>query len=224
MHLSRVEINRDAPIGSLLPILDPCCKNAAMEAHHRLIWSLFPGKHETRDFLWRAAGDGRFYVLSARKPQQCVLFCKLDCKPFSPNLRKGDRLFFSLRANATKDLPAKEAEKRSQRVDIVINALYRQKDKPRAEIRLETAQTEAILWLERIGKNNGFIPDSKMIHVDDYSVRKIRRYNNKQTATFGIMDIVGALEVSDPEKFISALQVGFGRAKAFGCGLMLIRR
>ena len=226
-YLSRVEINRDAPIGALLPILNPYCKDAAMEAHHRLIWSLFSsGNGKTRDFLWRAAGNSKFYILSARRPEQNILFCNLDCKPFSPNLQEGDNLFFSLRANVTKDLSAKEAKKRGQRVDVVINALHKQKDKPRAAIRLETAQKEAIAWLDRIGKNNGFIVDHKETHVEDYSVRKIRRHGDKKhtTATFGIMDIKGKFELTEPKKFIFALQKGFGRAKAFGCGLMLIRR
>jgi CRISPR system Cascade subunit CasE len=32
------------------------------------------------------------------------------------------------------------------------------------------------------------------------------------------------LEVVSPDVFLEALARGFGKAKAFGCGLMLIRR
>ena len=41
---------------------------------------------------------------------------------------------------------------------------------------------------------------------------------------FGILDFLGTIEVTEPDQFLEALHRGFGRAKAFGCGLMLIRR
>jgi CRISPR system Cascade subunit CasE len=41
---------------------------------------------------------------------------------------------------------------------------------------------------------------------------------------FGVLDISGVLEVRDPARFLARLIQGFGRARAFGCGLMLIRR
>lgn len=47
---------------------------------------------------------------------------------------------------------------------------------------------------------------------------------SRRDARIGVLDFDGELEVLDPERFVAALAVGFGRAKAFGCGLMLIRR
>lgn len=41
---------------------------------------------------------------------------------------------------------------------------------------------------------------------------------------FSSVDFLGDLEITDVEKFIKALFGGIGRAKAFGCGLMLVRR
>jgi CRISPR system Cascade subunit CasE len=41
---------------------------------------------------------------------------------------------------------------------------------------------------------------------------------------FSALDLSGVLEVQDGEPFLAALLSGFGKAKAFGCGLMLIRR
>ena len=38
------------------------------------------------------------------------------------------------------------------------------------------------------------------------------------------IDYEGLLEVRDPAVFTTALAQGIGKAKAFGCGLMLIRR
>jgi CRISPR system Cascade subunit CasE len=39
-----------------------------------------------------------------------------------------------------------------------------------------------------------------------------------------VLDLSGALTVTDPTLFLEKLSGGFGRAKAFGLGLMLIRR
>jgi CRISPR system Cascade subunit CasE len=38
----------------------------------------------------------------------------------------------------------------------------------------------------------------------------------------GVAELEGRLIVNDPDAFIAAVGRGFGRAKAFGCGLMLI--
>jgi CRISPR system Cascade subunit CasE len=40
----------------------------------------------------------------------------------------------------------------------------------------------------------------------------------------GVLDLEGVLVVSDPARLCHCLAHGFGRAKAFGCGLMMIRR
>ncbi|MBE9580954.1 MAG: type I-E CRISPR-associated protein Cas6/Cse3/CasE [Proteobacteria bacterium] len=41
---------------------------------------------------------------------------------------------------------------------------------------------------------------------------------------FSSVDFLGDLEITDVKKFTKALFGGLGRAKAFGCGLMLVRR
>ena len=41
---------------------------------------------------------------------------------------------------------------------------------------------------------------------------------------FGGIDLEAGLTLTDPAAFLGRLLGGFGRAKAFGCGLMLIRR
>jgi CRISPR system Cascade subunit CasE len=42
--------------------------------------------------------------------------------------------------------------------------------------------------------------------------------------TIAVLEFAGVLTVRDPARFLAALAQGFGHAKAFGCGLMLIRR
>lgn len=39
-----------------------------------------------------------------------------------------------------------------------------------------------------------------------------------------MIDLEGVIEVTEPEAFLDRLAQGFARAKAFGCGLMLIAR
>lgn len=41
---------------------------------------------------------------------------------------------------------------------------------------------------------------------------------------FSSVDFTGELQITDPEKFRQTLFTGLGRAKAFGCGLLMVRR
>ena len=73
------------------------------------------------------------------------------------------------------------------------------------------------------------IPDDGSEHdltVSDYSVVALPGHVGKRAGQpqFGVLDLVGTLDITDPAAFVIRLGQGFGRAKAFGCGLMLIRR
>ena len=233
LHLTRAVLDRDASAGALDPLLDPPSLNQALDAHHRLIWTLFPGKDAVRDFLWRADGHGRFFILSHRTPVQADLFLTLDTTDFTPVLTLGDRLSFTLRANATKDRRVaedKNGHRPNRRVDLVMDALHstpgqtalgpdQVSDRPRR--RMKIAHRVAAGWLAAQGVRNGFTPDR--VRVKAYSVRQLPR-GGRSRATFGLLDLTGTLTVTEPSTFLAALGTGFGRARAFGCGLMLIRR
>ncbi len=229
LYLSRLTLNREAPTAALLPLLNPREPGASADAHHRLIWSVFADSAaRRRDFLWRNDGRGRFYTLSSRPPQSSSLFNPPETKVFNPVLRAGDRLQFALRANATKDRAAvsrmdKAARRgKSRRVDVVMDLL---RTAPgggkRADIRDRTAQAAAEAWMTRQGTARGF--ETRKTLVEGYSTIELGR-SRRQGATFGILDLAGILAVTEPDAFLAALAVGFGRAKAWGCGLMLIRR
>ena len=229
LYLSRLTLNREAPAAALLPLLNPGEPGAAADAHHRLMWSVFADSSDRkRDFLWRHDGQGRFYTLSSRPPQSSDLFNPPETKIFNPVLRAGDRLQFTLRANATKDRAAvsrmEKAARRgkSRRVDVVMDLLRAAPEgEKRATIRDRTAQAAAEAWMTRQGAARGF--ESRMTLVEGYSTIELGR-RRRQGATFGILDLAGLIAVTDPEAFLSALAAGFGRAKTWGCGLMLIRR
>ena len=91
----------------------------------------------------------------------------------------------------------------------------------RAEIRDRTARAAAETWMTRQGAAKGFEP--RVTVVEGYSTIELGS-RRRQGATFGILDLTGEIAVTDPDAFLPALAAGFGRAKAWGCGLMLIRR
>ena len=237
-YLTRAVLDHSAPEHALRPLLDPDDKGTASDAHHRLIWTLFPSGNSSRDFLWRANGKGKFYILSARKPLHSRIFRPLESRLFSPVLAVGDRLQFVLRANATKDRRSVNTEKvkpgttrrpaKDRRVDIVMHALREQgidsgtKGKnSRASRRMDVAHQVSKEWLSAQGRRRGFLVNALV--VDDYRVSILKRRTGSD-ATFGVLDLRGVLTVRDPKLFFDTLVSGLGRSRAFGCGLMLVRR
>jgi CRISPR system Cascade subunit CasE len=227
LFLSRVRLNADAPTRALAALLDPGDRAQALDAHHRLLWALFAdGPDRRRDFLWRADGGGRFYVLSRRPPRPHELFEPPETKAFEPALSPGDRLDFVLRANATRDRPTGErdpaAPKKDRRVDVVMDALRHVPPDERAAQRMRLATEAGRAWLERQGARHGFSIEAA--RAEDYGALPLRRPHGRRGARLGILDLAGTLRIEEPEAFLARLASGFGRAKAFGCGLMLIRR
>ena len=236
--MTRAVIDQQAPEHTLRPLLDPTDTTKTLDAHRRLIWTLFPGSDATRDFLWRADGKGRFLIVSARKPQPSRLFRPIEFKPYTPVLATGDRLAFMLRANATKDRRSGPEDdvvsgsvrkpRRDRRVDVVMHAMHEKGLKggvdgndTRASMRMKVAEDAAQSWLAGQGKLRGFEVETSA--VEDYRVTSLKRRSGKG-AIFGILDLKGVLTIRDPEQFTKMLFTGLGRARAFGCGLMLVRR
>lgn len=219
LYLSRLILDRHAPTRAIAPLIDPADASAAAAAHHRLIWTLFgDGRDRARDFLWRAEPGGRFYTLSARPPRANALFSPPSVKTFEPDLAPGDRLEFSLRANATRD---RARATKDRRVDLVMDLLHETPKVDRAAQRPEAAQKAAEDWMTRIGSTRGFAPERTI--ADRYDTISVGR-SRRSGATFGILDLAGVITVTEPGVFLHALAAGFGRAKAWGCGLMMIRR
>lgn len=221
MYLSLVRLSKSQPIQALANILQPDHMPKRQAIAHNLMWSLFADSPDrTRDFLWREEKEGQFLVLSSRKPIQTDLWQPHDVKGFAPNLRVGDTLEFALRANATRmkrgDAP--------QRVDVVMDALRSVPQEERADQRMKIADRESTAWLSGQGTKAGF--DLLSSQCEDYSVHALDGYRGarKGQPQFGICDMSGTLRVTDPATFVTQIGLGFGRAKAFGCGLMLIRR
>jgi CRISPR system Cascade subunit CasE len=154
-------------------------------------------------------------------------FFRVESKPYAPDFEPGDRLAFDLRANATVARKSNaDADGRSRRSDVAMDRLRAQEAAIGADIatrahrRLSAAESAAADWLRRIGERDGFALSA--VRLEAYRVEALPRRG--RDAKIGVFDLRGGLEVVDAERFRARVLAGFGRAKAFGCGLMLLRR
>jgi CRISPR system Cascade subunit CasE len=222
LFLSRAGLRRDAPMAALAGLLVPTDTSARTAASHRLVWSLFADADDRkRDFLWREEGPGRFMALSARPPADAHGLFDVEFKRFAPAVRPGDRLEFTMRVNPVISRSETPGQ-RGKRHDVVMDALRHVSPTERATARPDLMQSAGRAWLARQGEAHGFAVMGEAI-VGGYDRVTMPR-TNARPAVFGVLDISGVLEVLDPTCFLASLVQGFGRARAFGCGLMLIRR
>ena len=195
---------------------------------HQILWNLFD-KDPTakRDFLYRKLnekGNIKYYLLSHRKPFDRKSIWNIDGpKIYKPNLKKDQKLFFMLRANPT----VHSSNHGGKRHDVVMNKktqmgfknLPLSKKPPLHKL----ISDSCIKWLNKKSNSNGFSFNEKEIMVDGY--QKIRIYKvNKPNIFYSAVDFKGFLTVLEPEIFKSVLEKGIGKSKAFGCGLMLVKR
>lgn len=200
---------------------------------HQLLWRLFaeaPGAE--RPFLFRqemeesangkSGGLPRFYVLSSREPLSIEGF-DIQCKPFAPRLEAGDRLAFRLRANPTVDKAAPKGQ-RSHRADVLMDARKAFSPGERtSQACVEAMDSAARDWLEKRGANLGFTLPVKP-EIGAYRQLALPRKRPQSPIRYSSVDYEGLLDVTDPDRLLKSLAKGLGRSKAFGCGLMLLRR
>jgi CRISPR system Cascade subunit CasE len=223
LFLSRVRLRADPSVATLAPILFDAAGRHRSEASRRLVWTLFADREDRRrDFLWREDDARRFYVLSTRPPEDRHQIFNVETKPFEPTLTPGDRLVFSLRANATIGRPRGDA-RTGKRDDVVMAVLKAIPKDERAEARNESIRHEGLAWLRRQGVAAGFDFDEGGVAVDGYEPLTIRG-NGVSALRLSVIEFDGMLTVHQPDIFLAKVARGFGRGKAFGLGLMLLRR
>ena len=187
---------------------------------HRQLWRLFPGEErecrsndaEARQgFLFRVEDrrtgqPARLIVQSRSAPEPTNGLVISGSREFSPQPQPGQRLAFILTANPVKTIsdaqrdakPGKQSEK--CRVPLI-------KDEDRS------------LWLARKLAGTATIEANNILPHAPLHFRKGNRGGKLVTVTFD-----GILQVSDPLRLVSLIENGIGPAKAFGCGLLLMRR
>ena len=84
------------------------------------------------------------------------------------------------------------------------------------------AEQASIHWLEKKAECGGFKLES--VQATGYLWHSLSDAKRKRNAGYSSMDYQGVLQIQNADTFRRQLQKGFGPAKRFGCGLMLIRR
>ena len=220
LWLTRARMRDDASLAALGPVLLPQDDDARADMAHRLVWSLFADDPDRRrDFLYREEKPGDFLTLSGRKPNEDAALFHVEPREFKPHLVTGDRLQFRLRANPT--IARGDSGTRTKRSDVVMDALKPLSTRERGEQRAEIVQREGEAWLRRQGERNGFAVLE--VQADGYRQRRIPR-PAQPPIRLSLIEFEGILEIIEPDTFLARLPQGFGRGRAFGCGLMLIRR
>ncbi|HET9848469.1 MAG TPA: type I-E CRISPR-associated protein Cas6/Cse3/CasE [Candidatus Dormibacteraeota bacterium] len=221
--IARARLRRDRPADALARILVPEEPGARLGAAHSLVWALFAdGPDRRRDFLWREMRPGEFLILANRPPVDPHNLFDLEYKPFAPMLSQGQRLGFELRANPVVSVPGPHG-RRGRRADVVMHALHDVAQGERAAAREGVIREAGASWLARKGSTSGFSIEPDRLHIDGYEQVRIPR-EGKRGITFSTLIFQGVLTVADADRFLASVLRGFGAAKAFGCGLMLIRQ
>jgi CRISPR system Cascade subunit CasE len=216
--IAKARLRRDVPAVSFAALLVPANEDQRIGASHRLLWSLYSDTPDReRDFLWRQTGPGEFLMLGSRAPVDTHGLFELEHKPFAPALFAGQHLAFALRANATRRVS------RGRYVDVVMHALHPLPREARAVQREQVTQEAATVWLQQQGARSGFELVTDTLRVEGYQQVRVPR-GQARPIQYSVIDLVGELVVREPEQFLAVVAAGFGKARAFGCGLMLIRR
>jgi CRISPR system Cascade subunit CasE len=204
-------------------------------AEHQWLWQFFPGgKEQTRDFIYRRHAleqIPRFYVVSQRPPVAFSEAWHVQSRSYDPQLLEGQRLSFQLNANPV--VTKKNSAGKSQRHDVVMQAKKqilaerglrfdaKWKDLPDEgtnPLLYELVQNSCIDWLQSRARSHGFTLIAA--GVDAYQQTRA----GKRDIRFSTVDFSGELVVAHPELFQQTLFNGLGHAKAFGCGLLLVKR
>ena len=150
---------------------------------------------------------------------------RIATKPFESELSAGDMLAFSLRANPA--VAVKAPGQRGKRADAIMHAkrAAREREANGIETLNDEGQEKAALdWLYKREARLGVAFDRKRCSAAGYDVIRAGKSANGGKISFAAVDYGGVLEVCEPQTFVAALSAGIGKAKAYGCGLMLIRR
>lgn len=204
---------------------------------HQWLWRFFPKQPDAnRDFLFchrEVEGVSRYYLVSGRSPTSPDAAWSVQTRDYAPELDSGARLHFDLRANP---IVTSKRDGKARRDDVVMaekKRLLQERglknwsewqgvDKPQL---YDLVDRTCRNWLIRRAEAHGFLVTEDALRVDGYLTHsELRHLPTAQQLRFSTVDFSGVLTVTDPDRFRSALTTGIGPAKAFGCGLLLVRR
>jgi len=183
---------------------------------HKALWTLFPDQPSAdRPFLFSVDRRARYHasleilLQSTLEPVSGGEGLRLrGTKQFDPRPRAAQVLHFRLTANPVKTIPDRQGSSSTA-------------SKPKS-CRVPLIGQESLQeWLGRKLSSAATILDSSLL-VQPRPPLYFRR--GGRPGKIVPVDYEGLLTVTDPEKLLDLLGRGIGPAKAFGCGLMLVRR
>jgi CRISPR system Cascade subunit CasE len=104
-----------------------------------------------------------------------------------------------------------------------MHALYSLAKEQRAVERESRTRAAASAWLAKQGISYGFDIDVDNLSIDGHNQVRVARSRGRPI-TFSVLEFEGILTIREPKLFLQRIAAGFGAARAFGCGLMLIGR
>jgi CRISPR system Cascade subunit CasE len=220
MLMSRITLSSNARVGEFEAF---GFNDAYLD--HRTVWEFFPRDDRRRAFLFRRVenrGRPAYLVVSEAAPSSPSAAWVIETKTYEPGFAVGQRLAFSLRANPV--IRRRTPEGRQRRDDVVMDAkrVYR-RDHPGSPVPIqELVQSSGSSWLKDRAGAHGFAVDSTQVGCEGYRQHEMCRRG--RTVRFSTVDMEGVLEVVSPDAFVETLAKGIGPSKAFGCGLLLVRR
>ena len=226
MYFSRVSINPSTVDVKHLAGL--ACADGYRE--HQQLWRLFDEDPDAkRDFLFRREqvnGWPRFFIVSARKPTKTDGIWNIENREYEPKLHSGQQLAFSLRVNPVVTRTGDDGKK--HRHDVVMNLKkqigYQQVPGNKRPPLIHLVEQAGLEWLEKRAEKHGFVFNAGTVRVDAYTQNRAFKKRNNQPIHYSTLDFKGVLTVIEPDIFKATLYGGVGPAKAFGCGLLLVRR
>lgn len=202
---------------------------------HQLLWRLFDD--DKRQYLFRretgveqpyaAIGQNNalpvYYLVSKHPPVACKGL-KIESKPYQPKIEAGSTFGFTLRANP---IVAKKVEgkKNSVHHDVLMDAkrMAKAQQLPDSE-KISLIDKAGKNWLAGRAQNLGFALNDNELICDGYRQHRFFKGKSSKPISLSTVDYSGLLTITDPAQFEQTLFNGIGRAKAFGCGLLMIRR
>ena len=199
---------------------------------HQWLWRFLPAPPGSpRQFLFRrhdAEGMPRFYVVSAGRPQSPSAHWQVISKTYDPQLGEGDALQFELRANPVVTL--RSSDGRAARHDVVMQektrllrehglthwAEWRSPERPALS---DLVQRCGVAWLQARAELLGVVFEVDGLRADGYAQHRGKGGGLRLST----VDFSGRLRVCAPDRLRDALFAGVGHAKAFGCGLLLVK-
>ena len=186
---------------------------------HREVWRFFVLRPDVkRDFLFRldlVADQPSLYLFSRRWPGPPPEGWNIETASYRPDPGVGEQLAFTVRVNPIRYRDGK-------RHDVVMD---RKQQQPQWEATMslaELVQEEGAIWLHHREQEMGAA--IHRVRAFDYRVHRFYRKGRRSArpVSLATLELSGLLTVTDPTAFRKTLTGGLGRARGFGCGLLLL--